>query len=82
MPYIKREDRNKLMSVNFPVMETPGELNFLITKLIKHYMWNLETNYVLINEIVGALESAKLEFYRRVVVPYEEKKIEQNGDVY
>ena len=82
MPYIKREDRNKLMSVNFPVMETPGELNFLITKLIKHYMWNLETNYVLINEIVGALESAKLEFYRRVVVPYEEKKIKQNGDVY
>ena len=82
MPYIKKEDRDRLLSVNFPVMETPGELNFLVTKLIKHYMWNLETNYVLINEILGALESAKLEFYRRVVVPYEDKKIVENGDVY
>jgi len=31
---------------------------------------------------MGALEGAKLEFYRRVVVPYEEKKMKENGDVY
>ena len=30
----------------------------------------------------GALESAKLEFYRRVVAPYEDEKMNLNGDVY
>lgn len=29
-----------------------------------------------------ALELAKTEFYRRVVVPYEDKKKDENGDVF
>ena len=29
-----------------------------------------------------ALEGAKLEFYRRIVAPYEELKIKENGEVY
>lgn len=33
-------------------------------------------------EIGGAIECAKLEFYRRVAAPYEDKKIAENGDVY
>jgi len=32
--------------------------------------------------VIGALEACKLEFYRRAVVPYEDKKIKENGDVY
>ena len=35
-----------------------------------------------LNELIGALECAKQELYRRVVAPYEEDKIEENGDVY
>ena len=31
---------------------------------------------------IGALEAAKLEFYRRVVAPYEDQKMLDNGDVY
>lgn len=38
--------------------------------------------YVELNEVVGALESAKLELYRRIVGPYEDKKSAENGDVY
>lgn len=30
----------------------------------------------------GAIEAAKLEFYRRVVAPYEDQKLLDNGDVY
>lgn len=30
----------------------------------------------------GVLRCAQLEFYRRVLVPYEDKKRKQNGDVY
>lgn len=33
-------------------------------------------------DIQGALECCKLEFYRRVAVPYEDRKIKLNGDVY
>jgi hypothetical protein len=33
-------------------------------------------------DAVGAIECCKLEFYRRVAVPYEERKIKTNGDVY
>jgi len=33
-------------------------------------------------DVLGALEGAKQEFYRRKVVQYEENKIAENGDVY
>ena len=77
MPYIKKEDRCLWKGA-----ETPGELNYLITTDIIGYMERKGLSYQTINDIVGALESAKLEFYRRVAAPYEEKKIEENGDVY
>lgn len=60
---------------------TSGELNYLFTMLIKEYLRN-GVNYQKINDVIGALEGAKLEFYRRVVAPYEDEKIKQNGDVY
>jgi hypothetical protein len=39
-------------------------------------------NYQTVNDIVGALEGAKMEFYRRAAAPYEDLKIKENGDVY
>lgn len=59
-----------------------GELNYNITRLLKEYMDFHGLCYQTINDIVGALEGAKLEFYRRIAVPYETEKIEQNSDVY
>lgn len=82
MPYIKKEDREKLAHPNFWAPNTPGDLNYLFTKLIKEYIDLNGLNYQHINDIVGALEGAKLEFYRRVVAPYENSKIRENGDVY
>jgi hypothetical protein len=32
--------------------------------------------------LVGVLECAKQELYRRILIPYEDAKIELNGDVY
>ncbi len=84
MPYISQERRNALAFQGFtkqPVA-TAGELNYVITMLLREY-WELhEQNYQTINDIAGALEGAKLEFYRRIAVPYEEKKKVLNGDVY
>ena len=32
-------------------------------------------------ECIAALECAKIELYRRKIAPYEDKKIEENGDI-
>lgn len=83
MPYIKQERRNELLFDNSNHQAlTSGELNFLITDVIRRYLINHGCSYQTINDIVGALEGAKLEFYRRVVAHYETSKIEINGDVY
>jgi hypothetical protein len=78
MPYINQEARNRL---KFDKPRYAGELNYLITTLLMDY-YNQGPSYQTINDIIGALEGAKMEFYRRVVVPYEDKKIKDNGDVY
>ena len=37
--------------------------------------------YTVLNEVIGMLECAKLELYRQVAVPYEDKKKRNNGAV-
>jgi len=39
-------------------------------------------SYAELNEVIGVLECAKQELYRRVVAPYEDGKAKINGDVY
>lgn len=79
MPYIKQEDRDDHTAL-YP--QHAGELNYAITLLVNDYFKRMGGRYQQINDIVGALEGAKLEFYRRVAAPYEDEKIEENGDVY
>jgi hypothetical protein len=79
MPYIKQEDKEQVRNVG---CRSAGELNYYFTKEIQDYIDKKGLSYQVINDIVGALEGAKLEFYRRVAVPYENKKIFDNGDVY
>jgi len=79
MPYIKQEQRD-LLYLDSP--EGPGELNYCISTVIRDYWKYGSKSYQTINDILGALEGAKLEFYRRVAVPYEEQKIKENGDIY
>lgn len=59
-----------------------GELNYCLTRACVAYTETWGVNYETLNTIIGALESAKLEFYRRLVAVYEDQKIEDNGDVY
>lgn len=80
MPYIKQEQRERLL--NDLVPQDAGELNFIFTSLIAIYLEEKGLSYQTINDVVGALESCKAEFQRRVVAPYEDVKIKENGDVY
>lgn len=81
MPYIEPGWRQELDNGAAP--DIPGDLNYLLTKTIIRYLCsNGQINYTKLNDVMGALEGCKAEFYRRAVVPYEEGKIEANGDVY
>lgn len=79
MPYIPPLERDRLQT---DVEKNCGELNYSITKLVDTYIKTKGLSYQTINDIMGALEGAKLEFYRRVALPYEDSKITINGDVY
>jgi len=81
MPYIKQEDRDVILNRTRDP-RTAGELNFLFTDLINRYLTENGVCYQSFNDIVGALEGAKLEVYRRLVAGYEDKKIIENGEVY
>lgn len=78
MPYVPEEDRER--AARYP--RTPGELNYAITKLLTWYLGVKGENYTHLQDCVAACECAKLELYRRVAAPYEDKKCSENGDVY
>ena len=85
MPYIKKEQKELILNeynIDLAFISNPGNLNFAFTMIIKNYIETQSLSYQAINDVLGALEGAKLEFYRRVVIPYEEEKIIRNGDVY
>ena len=84
MPYIVQDDRDLLdikLNLNINCPKNAGELNYIITRLVKTYLRDNGTSYKTINEMIGALECCKLELYSRIASPYEDLKREQNGDV-
>lgn len=83
MPYVNKESRNKLMFVESALEDVgidmnAGDLQYIIAVAIKHMA---PYNYQTMNDVMGALAGAQMEFYRRTVAPYEDTKIEENGDV-
>jgi len=80
MPYVNEGVRSSLDDGRKPL--SVGELNYLISKLVDGYLMGRGISYNTLNDAIGVLECAKLELYRRVAVPYENKKISENGDVY
>ena len=81
MPYITQDRRSALAAGEPP--QNAGELNYLVTRLVDSYLVNQGgIRYARINEVIGVLECAKLEAYRRIAAPYEDTKIGESGDVY
>lgn len=88
MPYISKEARSRILKpaggrfIHASSPENAGELNFAFTTLIANYIQRKGLNYQIINDVIGALEGAKLELYRRQASPYEDIKMRENGDCY
>ena len=83
MPYIKPSARDKVDKQIEALFKSSdgsmGQLNYIITKLL---LLGEPASYDDFNSLVGVLECAKMEFYRRKVALYEASKKEENGDVY
>lgn len=78
MPYIKPESRTSPIG---RAALNAGELNYRIFKELLAYLQTHTESYTVYNEIMGVLSCVQAEFYRRCVVPYEEKKMLENGDI-
>jgi len=87
MPYIEKQSREYWDVKMKPLVDAVhkdvegGKINYIITKiLLKWIMKN--TRYASICKVVGTCQCVMMEFYARLGRPYEDKKREQNGDVY
>lgn len=87
MPYIKKEQRPAVDALvdpvithlkSLPVEDQDGTLNYLVTRIIKQVY---PTKYFHLNRALGVLSAITHELYRRVIGPYEDEKIKENGDV-
>ena len=85
MPYIDdkniRQKLDTLIQININILQPKGCLNYFLAKLFKTYTQGNLMSYNRAKEYIGELEMAKMEVYRRWVVPYEDKKRKENGDV-
>jgi len=84
MPYIKKPDRFRLddwITYLAGNCTNCGELNYAISKLCHRYLNKEKESYKNYNEVIGVLECAKQELYRKKITPYEEIKIKENGNL-
>jgi len=81
MPYITPFEREKFDShlCDFPFIASPGQLNYVISRLMLEYVKNMGESYATYNALIGVCEAAKLELYRKLVAPYEDEKEKKNG---
>jgi hypothetical protein len=93
MPYIPRENRSaydglidQLVAALAaePADRRKGHANYVVTQLVRK-AWGVHAaageSYSNYADVIGTLECAKLELYRRWVAEYEDKAIKKNGDL-
>ena len=91
MPYIEQEKRDILdpaiesLFVRLIDMQCKDEesnmeenINYVFTKLLKKCYGE---SYKEINDALGVISAVQLEFFRKVVTPYENQRQYDNGDV-
>lgn len=85
IPYIEPKEREKfqkpLREINFNKLSA-GELNYLFTSILHDQIikWH-GLNYSNLSSFIGTLECCKLELYRMIAAPYEDKKRLADGGV-
>ena len=92
MPYVKQEIRDEVdeyianLLIAIRNIKDPqdtaidGIMNYVTTRLMIDIYG--DGGYAVYNRAMGVFDCSGREFYRRRVAPYEDEKIEENGDVY
>jgi hypothetical protein len=82
MPYIKKEHRKDMDEVVDLMAKKPvsvdGDLNYILYKFCKFHVKPSYNNY---KNFCGELRQCVTEIERRLLAPYEDLKIQENGDV-
>jgi len=82
MPYIKEEDRPVMDqivdSMDVLGVQANGDLNYILYAFCKRYVKPSYNNY---KNFCGELRQCATEIERRLLGPYEDVKIRENGDV-
>lgn len=83
MPYIKKSKRGEynLIIDNLREIETKGDLEYCIFKLMKKYMSTREFRYSNLHDTVYAAQHCADEYRRRFLDKRENKARKENGDV-
>lgn len=84
MPYItpdRREVFDKNLNELARDVQNEGELNYCIYKLSRLIIDRIGQSYSNLSMCSSAMEHAKLEWYRKILAPYEDEKIQENGDI-
>lgn len=91
MPYLLEKDQNNIKCHGLIELEDyysqlkaeefAGALNYLNFVLIKKWIKEHGKKYWIFALFIGTLVCCILEVYRRLVAPYEDSKIADNGDV-
>jgi len=89
MPYITQQQREPLAESIDTLLNIitdndglEGKLNYIISSIMSGILETEGVNYTILNKMIGVLECAKLELYRCMASPYEDLKLEENGEVY
>lgn len=91
MPYIKKDARptyddeiESLIRKGRELLQNKrsGTTNYTISRLVAGILQNERGwDYDSANSALAVFEAAKLEFYRRILVPLEDEKIKENSDI-
>jgi hypothetical protein len=61
------------------LLDIAGDINYCVTRLVAGLVGT--PSYKKIAIVTGVLQNINQEFYRRLAVPYEEEKMNSNGDI-
>ena len=86
MPYITKQEKADLKPLLDQIkFSGPGTLTYGVSILMINYL-NTTSPHMLtftaLNSAIGAVERATDEFKRRILGPYEQQKMRENGDIY
>lgn len=84
MPYIKNDDReefDKLIPQLVEYIRAKGDLNYVVCEIIGQLCLRDGIGYTTISNWIDTLPDAEYELRRRILDPYEDLKIAENGDV-